>query len=217
MSSSDLEKQGTSAVGAFVGSQIVILELIALGIGLYYLQGIDASMQTLVAAVLVVVFAFTLITGRGFLHFRHRGKAALFLILAGFFTLQGAVAFQHQREAYLAELRETDPVAYLAELRDIDEGRWLIALGEMDPTAHAAEMERLIGRSDDLAQRREAFTQATTELVSEGVCTLDEFADHGGWVRSTTHGASPVYFMYCGGATVADRLYLDASTGRRFR
>lgn len=217
MSSSDLEKQGPSAVGAFVGSQIVILELIALGFGLYYLQGIDASMQTLVAAVLVVVFAFTLITGRGFPHFRHRGKAALFLIFAGFFTLHGAVAFQHQREAYLAELRETDPVAYLAELREINEGRWLTALGEMDPTAHAAEMERLIGRSDDLAQRQEVFAQATTELVSEGVCTMGEFAEHGGWVRSTTHGTSPVYFMYCGGATVADRLYLDASTGRRFR
>ncbi|MGR1580103.1 hypothetical protein ACSSNL_01425 [Thalassobius sp. S69A] len=217
MSSSDFEKQGTSAVGAFVGSQIVILELIALGFGLHYLQGMDASMQTLVAAVLVVVFAFTLITGRGFPHFRHRGKAALFGILAGFFTLHGAVTFQHQRETYLAELSESDPVAYLAELRDIDEGRWLIALEELDPAAHATEMERLIGRSDDLAQRREAFTQATTELVSEGACTLDEFAEHGGWVRSTTHGTSPVYFMYCGGATVADRLYLDASTGRRFR
>lgn len=217
MSSSDLEKQGTSAVGAFVGSQIVFLELIVLGFGLFYLQGIDASMQALVAAVLVVVFAFTLITGRGFPHFRHRGKAALFVILAGFFTLQGAVAFQQQRETYLAELRETDPVAYLAELREIEEGRWLIALGELDPTAHAAEMDRLVGRSDDLAQRREAFTKATTELVSEGACTLDEFAENGGWVRSTTHGTSPVYFMYCGGATVADRLYLDASTGRRFR
>lgn len=217
MSSSDLEKQGTSAVGAFIGSQIVILELIALGFGLYYLQGIDASMQTLVAAVLAVMFTFTLITGRGFPHFRHRGKAALFLILAGFCTLQGAVAYQHQREAYLAELRETDPVAYLAELREIDEGRWLTALGEVDPAAHATEIDRLIGRSDDIAQRGEVFTQATTELVSGGICTLDEFADHGGWVRSTTHGASPVYFMYCGGATVADRLYLDASTGRRFR
>lgn len=217
MSSSDLEKKGTSAVGAFVSSQIVILELIALGFGLYYLQGVDASMQTLVAAVLVVVFALTLITGRGFPHFRHRGKAALFVILAGFFTLQGAVAFQHQREAYLAELRETNPVAYLAELREIDEGRWLVALGELDPAAHVVEMDRLIGRSDDLVQRREAFTQATTELVSEGVCTLDEFAENGGWVRSTSHGTSPVYFMYCGGATVADRFYLDAATGRRFR
>lgn len=217
MSSSDLEKQGTPAISAFVGSQIVILELSALGFGLYYLQSIGASMQTLVAAVLVVVFAFTLITGWGFPHFRHRGKAALFLILAGFFILHGAVAFQHQREAYLTELRVTDPLAYLAELRDIDEGRWLIALGEMDPTAHATEMDRLIGRSDEIARRREAFTQATTELVSEGICTLDEFAENGGWVKSTTHGASPVYFMYCGGATVADRLYLDAETGRRFR
>ncbi len=38
MSSSDLEKQGTTVVGAFVRSQILILELFAFGFALYLLQ-----------------------------------------------------------------------------------------------------------------------------------------------------------------------------------
>jgi hypothetical protein len=111
MSSSELKKQGTSVLSAFVRSQIVLLELIAFGFALYFLQQRNVNAQTIAAMLLFCVFAFTLITGKGFPHFRHRGKALLFLVVAGFFSLQGAVMFDEQREARWAELRESDPSA----------------------------------------------------------------------------------------------------------
>jgi len=142
MSSSDLKKQGTTVVGAFVRSQILILELIAFGVAMYLLQQSNVTAQTLVAMLLFCMFAFTLITGKGFPHFRHRGKALLFLTVAGFFSLQGAVMFEEQREARWAELRERDPAAYLEELHDVDTDRWFAELRDLDPEAHAAEVAR---------------------------------------------------------------------------
>lgn len=142
MSSSNLKKKGTSVLSAFARSQIVILELIALGFTLHFLQQNDVNAQTIIAVLLFCVFAFTLITGKGIPHFRHRGKALLFLILAGFFSLQGAVLFDQQREARWAELRKSDPAAFLTELHDADEDRWFAELRELDPEAHAAEVAR---------------------------------------------------------------------------
>lgn len=135
-------KLGRSAVGGFIRSQILILELIAFGFALHLLQKQDADIQTAVAMLLFVLFLFTLITGIGIPHFRHRGKALLFLAVATFFSLQGAVIVSEQREARLAELRETDPTAYLTELRSIDENRWFTELRTLDPDAHASEAER---------------------------------------------------------------------------
>lgn len=84
-------------------------------------------------------------------------------------------------------------------------------------TSSALEVEQLIANSDDLERHRAAFTQAAIELVEDGTCIEAEFIENGGWVRSTSFGPRPVYFMYCGGATVANRLYLDAATGEMFR
>lgn len=39
----------------------------------------------------------------------------------------------------------------------------------------------------------------------------------GGWVKSSNHRNQPIYFTYCGGSTVANRLYLNAETGEIFR
>jgi len=148
MSSSDLKKQGTTVVGAFARSQIVILELFVFGFALHVLQQSNVNAQTIVAMLLFCVFTFTLITGKGFPHFRHRGKALLFLIVAGFFSLQGAVMFGEQREARWAELRESDPAVYLTELREVDADRWLAELRELDPHAHAAEATRRAAQAE---------------------------------------------------------------------
>ncbi|CUI27628.1 hypothetical protein [Cognatishimia activa] len=253
MSNADLKKQGTTVFGAFVRSQILILELIAFGFVLYLLQQMNVSAQILIATALLGVFTFTLITGRGFPHFRHRGKALLFLMVACFFLAQGAVVFDEQREARWTLLRQTDPDAFLAELASVDENRWMEELRELRPSefedeiarreaeaeaqqqeaarrakAEAAELraaealavkkaERLIASSDDLDQHRTAFTRAAITLVDNRTCTDAEFIENGGWVRSTSFGSRPIYFMYCGGSTVANRQYLDAATGAIFR
>jgi len=139
---------------AFVRSQILIFELIALGTALFFLQKVNASAQTLLATTLFLIATFTLITGKGFPHFRHRGKALLVMFLSGFFVLSGAVVFDQEREARLAELREADPTIYLSELREIDEDRWFEELRALDPDAHAAEAERraALAETERLAQ-----------------------------------------------------------------
>ncbi|WP_120501642.1 hypothetical protein [Roseovarius sp. EL26] len=139
MIGNDLKTGETSAPGAFVSPLIVILELYAFGFALRILQQSDLNAQTIVAMLLFCVFAFTLITGKGFPHFRQRGKAMLFLFVAGYFSLQGANLSGEQREARLAELRKSDPAAYLVELRNVDEDRWFVELRQLDPEAHAKE------------------------------------------------------------------------------
>ncbi len=171
MSNVDLKKQGTTVVGTFVRSQILILELIAFGFALYLLQQSNVTAQTLVAMLLFCVFAFTLITGKGVPHFRHRGKALLFVIVAGFFSLQGAVLFEEQREARWSDLRESDPAAYLQELRDVDADRWFAELRDLDPEAHAAEAARRAAQAqaDRLAECSNEKTALAYVMIQEDV------------------------------------------------
>lgn len=108
---------------------------------MHLLQKANASAPTLLATALFLIALFTLITGKGFPHFRGRGKALLVVLLSGFFVMSGAIVFDQEREANLAELYETNPVSYLTELPEFDEQRWLVALQEIDPDAHAQEVE----------------------------------------------------------------------------
>lgn len=85
-----------------------------------------------------------------------------------------------------------------------------------DPADSAADGERLVKGSDDFAAHRKVFTEAANKLISQGRCTEADFLENGGWVKSTSQGAS-MYFMYCGGFSVSNRIYLDASSGEVFR
>ncbi len=171
MSNVGLKKQGATIFGAFVRSQVLILELFAFGFALYLLQQSNVTAQTLVAMLLFCVFAFTLVTGKGFPHFRHRGKALLFLIVAGLFSLQGAVTFEGQREARWSELRETDPAAYLEELRDVDADRWFAELRKLDPDTHAVEAENraVQAQADRLAECSNEKTALAYVMIQEDV------------------------------------------------
>lgn len=86
-----------------------------------------------------------------------------------------------------------------------------------DPAADASGIEELVAGSDDFARYRTTFAEAAEALIAQRRCTERDFRDMGGWVKSTRHGNQPVYFTYCGGATVANRLYLNADTGEVFR
>lgn len=152
-----------SILRRYVRFQVVLIELALLGYALHLLQKANASAQTLVAAAMFLVAMFTLITGKGFPHFRRRGKALLFALLSGFFVMSGAVVFDQEREAKLAELRETDPATYLTELREIDEERWFAALQEIDPDAYAQEVEHRTAEAE--AQRLDACSKASVSLA----------------------------------------------------
>lgn len=187
------------------------------------------------------------ITGRGIPRLRRRIKGISVFAVAGIFALIASQTHQvAQRETRWAELRQTAPDTYLEELEAVDQDRWLEELRELRPERYAVETERLeaelqaqreaeaalraeadaraevaaqqlIAGSDDLDENRALFARVATDLVTNGTCTETEFVTNGGWVRSTTFGSRPVYFMYCGGSTVANRLYLDAATGEVFR
>ncbi len=86
-----------------------------------------------------------------------------------------------------------------------------------DPAANAKDAEALIAGSDDFARYRTAFAKAAQSLIEKRQCSEKDFREMGGWVKSSNHRNKPIYFTYCGGATIANRLYLNAATGEVFR
>jgi hypothetical protein len=108
----------------------------------------------------------------------------------------------------------------------VDDGRfaeWVDVSGLADvrpddPATGAQGVEKLVAASDDYKSYKDAFVTAAKKLIDDRTCTEAEFLENGGWVKSTTtYAQEPVYFMYCGGMTVSNRIYLNASTGRIFR
>jgi len=85
-----------------------------------------------------------------------------------------------------------------------------------DPAETALDAERLVAQSDDFTEHRAAFVRAANELSESGRCTAADFEEQGGWMKSSNHRDEPIYFTYCGGMTVANRIYLNAETGRIF-
>lgn len=86
-----------------------------------------------------------------------------------------------------------------------------------DPAASAASDESLVADSDDFREHRRAFTKAAAELIAKGQCSAADFKEIGGWAKSSNHRDTPVYFTYCGGMTLENRIYLDAASGRIFQ
>ncbi|MBI5270768.1 MAG: hypothetical protein HY856_13945 [Burkholderiales bacterium] len=75
---------------------------------------------------------------------------------------------------------------------------------------------KVLLNSDDFARHRAAFIKASQKLLDDRVCTLKDFRDNGGWLKSTQQGKG-IYFTYCGGSMKSDRLYLNVTTGRVYR
>ena len=87
-----------------------------------------------------------------------------------------------------------------------------------DPAADATGVDALISGSDDFQRYRIAFAQAAQSLISSGQCSEADFRRMGGWIKSTVnYRDQPIYFLYCGGWTISNRLYLNAETAEIFR
>lgn len=74
-----------------------------------------------------------------------------------------------------------------------------------------------IKSSDDISKYQSVFISISEQLIKTGTCSLDDFKEMGGWLKSTNHKPRPVYFTYCGGMTKSNRIYLDVATGSTFR
>lgn len=82
-----------------------------------------------------------------------------------------------------------------------------------DPAQTATDAEKLIAQSDDFHLYRDVFTAAANRLLANGKCTAADFKEIGGWIKSTERRNEPVYFTYCGGMTLSNKIYLDARSG----
>ena len=81
----------------------------------------------------------------------------------------------------------------------------------------ALPADRLVAQSQDFTEYRAAFMKAANELIEYGRCTRRDFEKTGGWMKSAIkYRDEPVYFTYCGGMTISNRIYLNAETGRIF-
>lgn len=90
---------------------------------------------------------------------------------------------------------------------------FLSAVRPDDPAEQATGLEPFISGSDDFHIYRAAFVSAAQKLIANGQCTEADFIEQGGWMKSTNNPSAPVYFTYCGGMALANRIYLDAATG----
>jgi hypothetical protein len=81
-----------------------------------------------------------------------------------------------------------------------------------------AEIQDAIAKSDYYERHRDAFTKAATFLLTERHCGRHELREYGGFVKAQGgYKEQPVYFTYCGGMTVSNRIYVDVSTGKIFK
>lgn len=84
-----------------------------------------------------------------------------------------------------------------------------------DPGANASGVAALVRGSSDFHRYEKQFVAAAQRLMAEGTCREKDFVEMGGFTKSSS---SPgVYFTYCGGMTLNNRLYLEVATGRIYR
>ena len=86
-----------------------------------------------------------------------------------------------------------------------------------DPAANASGDYALVKSSDDYRKYKDIFAQSAKALIGDGTCSASDFQEMGGWMKSITHRNKPIYFTYCGGMTLQNKVYLDASSGQTFR
>jgi len=79
------------------------------------------------------------------------------------------------------------------------------------------QVKSAISASNDFDLHEKAFIVATKKLVKKGTCTLSELNEMGGWLKAQTEVYQPVYFTYCGGMKIKNRIYLNTSTGKVYK
>lgn len=131
--------------------------------------------------------------------------------------IRGGRVAEWVRKDSLSDHRPADPAA------DEQGGELLVESSRSQATqtrqrgrAHADL--KLVEGSDDYRIYKDAFVTTARKLIANRTCTRADFEEMGGWVKSTTTFRSePVYFTYCGGMTISNRIYLNAKTGEIFR
>ena len=77
-------------------------------------------------------------------------------------------------------------------------------------------LDSYLVKSDDLKINKETFRNTVAELISDGECDPSDFEELGGWVKSEKYSERDVYFIYCGGLSLENKIYLDVNTNEIF-
>ncbi|ROS67687.1 hypothetical protein EDB73_104265 [Vibrio crassostreae] len=77
-------------------------------------------------------------------------------------------------------------------------------------------LDSYLVKSDDLKIHQEKFRNSVAKLISEGGCAPSDFEELGGWVKSVKYSNRDVYFIYCGGLSIENKIYLDVNTNEIF-
>ena len=77
-------------------------------------------------------------------------------------------------------------------------------------------LDSYLVKSDDLKIHKEKFRNTVAELISDGKCDPSDFEELGGWVKSVKYSDRDVYFIYCGGLSLENKIYLDVNTNEIF-
>ncbi|PQJ63837.1 hypothetical protein BTO10_03280 [Vibrio chagasii] len=77
-------------------------------------------------------------------------------------------------------------------------------------------LDSYLVKSDDLKLYQEKFRNSVAKLMSEGECEPSDFEELGGWVKSVRYSDRDVYFIYCGGLSLENKIYLDVNTNEIF-
>lgn len=85
------------------------------------------------------------------------------------------------------------------------------------PALDISASYELVKGSDNYQEYKDVFARSARTLVSNGACDVSDFQNLGGWLKSINYRDKPVYFTYCRGMTLANRIYLDVSTESTFR
>ena len=109
-------------------------------------------------------------------------------------------------------LREGGPeMAEWVEMSKLSEDEVIISADE-----HVEILDSYLVKSDDLKTYRKPFRVAIDSLIENGTCEPGDFEELGGWVKSVKYSSRNVYFIYCGGLKLENKIYLDADTGEIF-
>jgi hypothetical protein len=73
-----------------------------------------------------------------------------------------------------------------------------------------------IGKSDNFLLYKQKFFTITDKLIKEKICIPEDFEEVKGWMRSLKYKDRNVYFVYCGGMRVSDKIYFDVDSGEMF-
>ena len=77
-------------------------------------------------------------------------------------------------------------------------------------------LDSYLVKSDDLKLYQEKFRNSVAKLISEGECEPSDFEELGGWVKSVRYSERDIYFIYCGGLSLENKIYLDVNTNEIF-